>query len=220
MLSFRLHRYPVTIQTGAFLLAGIVVLFGLQYGSVTTPLKWIAIGFVSLMVHELGHALTADRFGLGPIEIRLTQMGGLTRHKRPSRPWQMLIIALAGPGAGLGLAAAAMALVVASPGTAAADVAADVAYLNVLWSVFNLLPLFPMDGGMATSSVLQMITPKWAWPITWTLGLTLSIVLAGAAFSIGEIFIALFAALFASQNGQALWAWNKSRARPQATRVG
>lgn len=219
MLRFKLLRYPVTIQNGAFVLAGIVLLFGLQYGSVRAPLTWIGIGFVSLMVHELGHAVTADLFRLGPIDIRLTQMGGLTRHRRPSKPWQMLLIALAGPGAGLALAAVALVVAIAMPDGLIQELAQDVVYLNLLWSVFNLLPLFPMDGGMATSSILQMITTTWAWPITWVLGFTLSIFMALWAFASGEIFIALFGALFASNNGQALWAWNKRRA-PPATRAG
>ena len=119
--------------------------------------------FLSILLHELGHAVTAVRNGVGIAGIDLWMFGGLAKMKRESpTPWVDLKISAAGPlatlviglvvfAAGAGLAGVhdfsrAMVFDVSHVSPAEA-VLADICFINGLLLVFNLLPGLPLDGG-------------------------------------------------------------------------
>lgn len=125
--------------------------------------------FLSILLHELGHAVTAIRNGVGISGIDLWMFGGLAKMKRDSpSPWVDLKISAAGPLATLVIAAvvfaAGAALVGAhdflramvfdrspiSPGEA---VLADICFINTLLLAFNLLPGLPLDGGRIVRAI-------------------------------------------------------------------
>jgi Zn-dependent protease len=105
--------------------------------------------FGSVFLHELGHAATARRLGIGVRSISLWLLGGFTEMDRESpSPWKEFAIAVAGPAVNLviGLAAAVAVLVLPSH-TVTEQLAWQLAFSNLLVGVFNLLPGLPMDGG-------------------------------------------------------------------------
>jgi len=109
VLRFRLGSFPVSVYP-SFLLAA--ALLGYVYMDAwTTLLIWIGIVFVSVLVHELGHAVVALVFGGRP-EIRLEGFGGVTFPGLPERPsaWKQIVLSVAGPIAGLSLGVAAIGL--------------------------------------------------------------------------------------------------------------
>lgn len=171
-MTFRLLGFPITIQNGAWILAGIAFLFGMRGPEgPRSALLWIAVGAFSLVVHELGHAGVARFMGLTPIAITLHGMGGTTTHRAPNRPYKSLLIALAGPAAGLALVPIGIiGLLLTQTGGIANEIATVLVWLNLVWSVFNLLPIFPMDGGVALWGALATVTPRLAAPITALLG--------------------------------------------------
>ncbi len=71
-MRFRLAGFPVEIHPSFFILA---VLLGLGAGDVRLILLWVAVVFVSILTHELGHAIVGRSYGLQP-QIRLYSMGG------------------------------------------------------------------------------------------------------------------------------------------------
>lgn len=129
-------------------------------------LLWVAIISVSVLIHELGHALASRLFGYNAV-IQLVGMGGLTQTlpKNPGEPVELpwhheLVIVLAGPLSGLsfGLFAGLLLLV----GHLVGHLPVSVIYVlngifvaNLFWALLNLMPVAPLDGG-ALSRVLLM----------------------------------------------------------------
>lgn len=214
-LKFRLAGFPVQIGPGALLLAGIIFLLGLSWSwSFPYIFSAIGVGALSILFHELGHATVARSFSLEPISITLHGFGGSTRHAASGSAGRELAIVLAGPGFGLILAAVGLILVLLPlPGTLH-DAAKLVLWLNLGWSLFNLIPIFPMDGGQALGQFLQLfVAPSVAWPITWSVGLAGAVALGIAALVAGQIFILFFAGMFAWRNVEFLRAWRHRNRR-------
>ncbi|MGW4500597.1 M50 family metallopeptidase, partial [Micromonospora sp. NPDC004336] len=125
----------------------------------------IGFGFVvsllgSVLLHELGHALTARRHGIGVRGITLELLGGYTEMDRDApSPRVDLLVSLAGPAVSAVLGALAVAATLALPaGTLANQLAFQLAVSNVIVAVFNSLPGLPLDGGRALRAAVWAAT--------------------------------------------------------------
>ncbi len=121
--------------------------------------------FSCVLLHEFGHIVMARRFGVRTPDVILLPIGGLARLERmPDEPKQELLIAAAGPAVtlvialalfgGLRLAGAPLDGDSLEPGRA--GIAQQVMWVNVALLLFNLLPIFPMDGGRMLRALLAM----------------------------------------------------------------
>jgi Zn-dependent protease/CBS domain-containing protein len=134
------------------LVAWLVIVYVLEgadlRASLVGGLTVVAV-FVIIVIHELGHAMVARRFGIRTRDIILLPIGGIASLERmPARPIQELAVALVGPAINFALAG----LLVLVPG----DFARRLAWINVALGAFNLLPAFPMDGGRALRALLAL----------------------------------------------------------------
>lgn len=114
--------------------------------------------FASILLHELGHALVARRYGIQVDEIELWLLGGVSKMRDEAHnPHDELRYAIAGPAVTAVVALLFGVALVALPGSSSEVVRALVEYqliVNVLILGFNLLPAFPLDGGRVLRSIL------------------------------------------------------------------
>lgn len=121
-----------------------------------------------VLLHELGHALMARRFGVGTKDIMITPIGGLARLERmPLKPIQELLITLAGPVVNFLIAIVFGVIVLVSGGpwipspdlTDLVQFPTIMMWVNLALFLFNLIPAFPMDGGRVLRSGLALVMP-------------------------------------------------------------
>ncbi len=167
----RIAGIPVYVHwTFSILIAWVIINSWLHTGSVPAVLIaviFIIAVFACIVFHELGHALTARRFGVGTSDITLLPIGGVARLQRiPERPSQELLIALAGPAVNVVIVAVLLLIGVRLPSAAAVGGDMSVAEFfpilmafNGFMVVFNMLPAFPMDGGRVLRALLAMRLP-------------------------------------------------------------
>ncbi|WP_247729722.1 site-2 protease family protein [Halovivax limisalsi] len=142
---------------------------GIEVAALTgglTPYFWglvAAIGlFVGVVLHELGHSLTAQRFGYPIDSITLWLLGGIASLTDMPEDWrQEFAIAIAGPIVSVLLGVGSFALFRLAPVDQAGIrfTFAYLAILNVVLAIFNLLPAFPMDGGRVLRALLARSRP-------------------------------------------------------------
>lgn len=173
-LNFRLGDVPVRVNPFFWLSAVLLGLYGPGEGAdkMIHLLIWVAIVFVSVLIHEMGHILMGRYFGSDG-HILLTGFCGLAVGSSEVRErWQRNLVFLAGPGAGFLFGAVVFGVFwLAYPNEALSqlawlfrvslalepDAAPPSPYLvqsvfallsiNLFWSLINLLPIWPLDGG-------------------------------------------------------------------------
>lgn len=193
----RVFGFPVWVDPTVLFMLALIVLPRAQQGreGLLDGVLTAAIIFGSILVHELGHATVARAYKLGPVEIMLHGFGGLARYARAPRPSQGVWVTLAGPGAGLLLGLATLPLVFVLDGEPR-SYAIFVVYVNVFWSLFNLLPMFPLDGGHVllhalSTRISRPSAERWAARV----GVLTALPVATVAVGLGQYFIALIAVL-------------------------
>lgn len=204
-LRFKLGRWPVEIELFHFLGAAILGISQTRGSNgLLWLLLWIVVVVVSVVLHELGHAFALSRMGRSAA-ITLHGMGGVTTHDAALTPRQNIAVHLAGP--------LPMLLLIGIParwwfwnGSFSSDLLLRLAYdlymVNFWWSIINLLPLWPLDGGQILGSITEIRQRNGNWRLVhWV---SVSVALVGGVWSYSEnrdnAYILLFGLLLAVQN--------------------
>jgi Zn-dependent protease/CBS domain-containing protein len=215
--TIRLFGVPVRLHFTFVLLLVFLIFIGVggrQSGAMTA--LYIAALFASVLLHEIGHALVARRFGIRTVEIVMYPIGGLSRPERQPKAKEELWIALSGPLVNLAIAIALLGWVSLHSGVlildelrqpSDANLLQRIALGNLLLGVFNLLPAYPMDGGRVLRAFLALHRSyEEATRIASGAGQSLAFLMGLAGLLSGNflmVFVALFVYLGASQEGAA-----------------
>lgn len=179
MLRLRLFKYRLEIHATVLLLALFVLDSGLPGIGVAA---WVGAALLSVVIHELGHAVTVDLVGGEVDAITLYALGGLTTWRGPTRGWRRFVVAAAGSLSSIALALILFALVkqkvfgefadfvIETPWTvylgnavAEADWAvfflAVFIWVSVVWGAINLLPIGGLDGSTMLAQIIEKVVP-------------------------------------------------------------
>ena len=204
-LRFRLFGIPIRVHPLFWLISALVTWIPNRPELV---LVGILCFFLTVLVHELGHALVFRRYGFRS-EIVLYMLGGYATGSRLST-WRSVFVSAAGPVAGFMLAAVAIVSRVAlAPGILDNNPTLDFALVNLvlfnIWlGVFNLIPCVPLDGGQIMQALVHRYSPHRAViKVHW-----ISILSSGAialwGAQNGQQFLMIFFGLFCVQHIMAL----------------
>ncbi len=155
---FHVAGFPVRVHPLFFLVA---LMTGWTLISEPARLAlWVGIVFVSVLLHELGHALAFRRYGC-PARIELHGMGGTAHTDQGAHLThrQLAWVSFAGPGIGFlaggliwGLSSLAP---LGEPGGLADQGLRQFLWVNIGWGLFNLLPMQPLDGGQLLTNLVR-----------------------------------------------------------------
>lgn len=124
-----------------------------------TALVTSGLFFLSLVLHELGHSLVAQRLGVGVRSITLFVFGGVAQlDSEPKRPRDEILIAVAGPLVSLALAVTFEGLARVVDSEMAGGMLTWLGRINWMLALFNCLPGFPLDGGRVLRGIVWGIT--------------------------------------------------------------
>jgi Zn-dependent protease len=194
VISFRLFGVPITVRPTFLIIAA---LLGLSSRRVSLVAAWVGVVFVSILVHELGHALTARSFG-ATVEVELNAIGGLTSWSGAEEnfgPGRRAAVAAAGSGVGVVFGGLIWLIALfTGPYTGVAGfVVTNLIFVNVFWGLLNWLPIRPLDGGHLLVSLLQKVAPKRAEQIANAVFLVTAAAALAVALWLRLYFIAFFA---------------------------
>jgi len=233
-LHFRLFGVPVRVHPFFWIMSLLLGLGG-KADPVNT-LIWVAVVFVSVLVHEMGHAFLQHWYGGHP-RITLYSFGGLAACDDCDRsPRAQILISLAGPMAGF-LLAALVVLLLAAAGrfvgfrlswnpiawrlfdiehirqfgelVARDAIISDLLWVNISWGILNLLPIYPLDGGRIARELFTLGNPRRGIISS----LWLSVIAAGGvavyAFTQHETYLAIMFGLLGYGSYQTLRAYEQ-----------
>lgn len=197
-LRFKIGSIPVAVEPWFWLTGLLLNSRELQGPRIAL---WLLIYFVSVLVHEMGHALAAIGFG-ARASIVLHSFGGVTRPTLKLSRWRDVAMTLAGPGAGFVLGALALVGVYFVPDLPplARWSLERLAFANLIWGVINLLPVPPLDGGHVLLGVMGRRYERAARIV----GVVAAGLVAVYGFSAGQPWLAIMFAFFGYQNIQTL----------------
>lgn len=230
--NFNVLGFDVRVHPGFFiisLLFGRHLVSGPEINTGVGVLMGIAIFFVSILVHELGHSLAFRRFGIHS-RIVLHWMGGLAipeqgigRRQGRLNNYQAIFVSLAGPIAGLllGLLLIAVACAITNgppqyywlwvvpvfnfgEPTLMLAVLQGGILVNIFLNIINLVPIFPLDGGQVSRNLFEIFDPRDGTRKALILSMGAAILCGALGYNSGDIYIAIFCFYMAYQNYQML----------------
>jgi Zn-dependent protease len=183
----------------------------LQQGRVYFLIAVVAVGFLaSIVLHELGHALVAQHLKFDVQAVTIYGFAGFTEYRPEARnPGSAFFVSVTGPLVNLVLGGVATAAYhVVAPATVASVVLLELAFINIVLGIFNLLPGLPLDGGHVLEAGIWKVTGNrlQATRAAAYAGIVVAVLLAVYALTTGTFGASLVTLMFAVLLGTSAWA--------------
>lgn len=155
-IRFRFLGFPCNISIFFWIGAALLGDFAFQLEGIRGLLIWMVAMLISILVHELGHAIAARTFGSHVTSVKLIMLGGYCAYDRePRARWKRITISLAGPIAGFILWGLIQGSDYSFSLLSRAMLVSPYLFLflefllfmNLAWGIMNLFPILPLDGG-------------------------------------------------------------------------
>ncbi len=235
-VKFHLLGFPIRIHPWFWIMA---IFLGANTGSAPNLIMWVAAVFLTLMVHEMGHALIMRMYGIHS-HIVLYAFGGVTvpvasYGNQPLRARDDALISFAGCGLELCFAAGVWCLFFFHyPMQLSGDLSLGTVwdllwypveliydekfvggkslsyfllyfyYISMVWSVLNLMPILPLDGGQIAREFFTWLWPRNGMSVVLMLSILIAVALAVLMIVLGMPFNALLFGMLAYTNFQQL----------------
>ncbi|MFA6119271.1 MAG: site-2 protease family protein [Parachlamydiales bacterium] len=195
-----IKKIPIYIHPFFWLFSALIGFF--MSGSLIGTFFWIGIIFVSVLVHELGHAVMALIFKQR-VKIQLVAMGGLTTyHGKTLKYYQQFLITLNGPLFGILLFAISVLIIwfdfIKNP--LALSTLKIFSSVNLFWSLVNLIPVLPLDGGQLLRIALEGFFGVKGFKASLILGFVIATLIALVSFALRQYLLGALFFLFAFQS--------------------
>ncbi len=154
--SFQMAGFPVRIYYSNLMICALLGFLWAGNSGLFAGLALAILFFLSIFLHECGHAFVAKSKNVRVYEMELDGMGGRVRHQGGANDRAGLWITLAGPLVNLALMVLGR-LLAGSWLVDGVDIFAALAQVNLLLGVFNLLPIVPLDGGYILYRILRLM---------------------------------------------------------------
>jgi Zn-dependent protease len=206
-IQMKIAGIPVKVDI-SFLLIG-VMLASPRLSHPSLLVEWLIVVFISILIHELGHAFVCRAFGLSP-QIQLYAMGGATSWSDNINisPQKNIAISLAGPFAGFLFYGVIFSVQSNFPDLLDSDLGRqlyrDLLWVNLYWGLVNLLPVLPLDGGHVVDSIEELVTKKKGGLVAPAFSFIVAASVAFWAFTTSWLFMAILMGVFAWVNLTAL----------------
>ncbi|MCC7424734.1 MAG: site-2 protease family protein [Planctomycetaceae bacterium] len=221
-LCFSIAGIPVRVMPTFWLGAVISGASLLDGGHFELLAIWVACLFVSILIHEMGHAVMAYAYGWPP-QVYLHHFGGLAVYHpyRGQTTWQSISVSIAGPAAGFclyGMVYVGLKLMLMNGIGFNRYVLITFLFLkqiNLFWGFVNLLPVLPLDGGR----ICEALCSRFYRGSAERLAAQISVVVAGIAVAYfllmrdegGSMFPVILFGLLCAQNVQTLQSYQGNR---------
>lgn len=193
---------------------------GLTFNEIVWSVTFVLTIFVCVILHELGHALTAQRFKIKTKEISILPIGGVAQLESiPEKPKEELLVALAGPAVNIVIAAILYPFVtlgreIGELGTLSRigpeNFLLALMSINLWLALFNLIPAFPMDGGRVLRALLAFrLSHAKATAIAASIGQILAMVFVFLGFFYNPFLIFIGFFIFLGAQSEAAYAQSK-----------
>jgi Zn-dependent protease len=207
MVEFSLFNIPIRVEPAFWITIGLIGFLSNSGGSAAGDavlmgtLLFIIAGFISILIHELGHALMIKKYKL-PTEIVLSSFGGYATYPPGIlNRLQSFLVTLAGPLIQLifGLTLYFILPYFSLPPSMIQTFFFYLIVVSIFWAVLNCIPVIPLDGGRMLEAAMGPRRIK----TTLMISMLVAVAACVMGFLYGQPFLGIFMAMFAFQSYQA-----------------
>jgi len=147
-----LFTFPTHVN---YMFLGMAMMLSVSDAGMARFFTFVLLVVFGIFTHELGHAIVARKTGHSGVRIQLHALGGTTFFSGGQRKAQRVAVTIAGPAVGIAVGLFLMELARIAPSFRDSFLYHDMLFVTMGWSLLNLLPILPLDGGVLMAAAVK-----------------------------------------------------------------